>query len=543
MQNVWSQKFQNKTSRTTLALFTSAILVATIFQPPLPSHASTTTPALIKELALFDPALVAVGSKVYFSACTAGAGCELWISDGEVSGTDMVSDIYRGTSSSNPRDLTAFGDWLFFTANDGTTGRELWKTNGTTTVPVADIYPGGAGFNSNPRNLTVVGSTLFFSADDGTNGEELWKSDSTTTTLVRDINEGPGNSEISRIFAFGSAVFFGANDGTNGEELWKSDGETTALLADIWPGVSSYDADEEEWVPPGGEPSGFVAVGSTMFFTANDGTNGEELWKSDGVTATLFRDINPGSSSSSPSSLTALGSTLFFTANDGTTGTELWKSDGVTATLVRDINLSGNSSPTRLTVVNTELYLEAEQPTVREIWKSDGTSSGTKLVTEIETSSMDGLTLVRIGERLLFLTGSRTSNATPSGKLWSLALPSPPSGASSAVPQPATVLETKTKTSGFSGFLPNSSALPVAARKGIKKRIASFEAVNQVVCTGYTSGTRSNSSARALARQRAKAACDVAKRLAPTSEIKIKVSPASGIGPKFRSVRVKITGS
>ena len=159
--------------------------------------------------------------------------------------------------------------------------------------------------------------------------------------------------------------------------------------------------------------------------------------------------------------------------------------------------------------------------------------------------------MARIGERLFFLTGNTNSGAVQ-GKLWSLALPSaplpptPPSGKwspSAVVSQPATVLETKTKTSVFSRFLPNSSALPVAARKGIKKRIASFEAVNQVVCTGYTSGTRSNSSARALARQRAKAACAVAKRLAPTSEIKIKISPASGIGPKFRSVRVKITGS
>jgi ELWxxDGT repeat protein len=373
---------------------------------------------------------------------------------------------------------------LFFRAGSDTNGTELWTLEGSTAT-LLDINPTGS---SSPNYLTALGSTLFFAADDGTRGIELWKSDGVTATLVRDINVGAQGSRIGRIFAFGSNVFFDADEGTNGIELWKSDGTTTTLVGDLRPGADSS------------LPRNFVTVGSNMFFRADDGTN----------------------------------------------GTELWKSDGVTATLVRDINLSGSSSPARLTVVNTELYWEARQPLVREIWKSDGTSSGTNLVTEIETNSMDDLTMARIGERLFFLTGDKASGGGAVGKLWSLALPSapsPPSGASTDVPLPVTVLETKTKTSVFSSFLANSSALPVAARKGIKKMIASFEAVNQVICTGYTSGTTSNSNARALARQRAKAACDVAQRLAPAAEVRIKVSPAAGIGSKFRSVRVKITGS
>ena len=44
-------------------------------------------------------------------------------------------------------------------------------------------------------------------------------------------------------------------------------------------------------------------VNGTLFFTANDGTNGRELWKSDGTAdgTVLVKDIASGSSSSSPS--------------------------------------------------------------------------------------------------------------------------------------------------------------------------------------------------------------------------------------------------
>ncbi len=70
-------------------------------------------------------------------------------------------------------------------------------------------------------------------------------------------------------------LFFEANDGTHGPELWTSDGTAagTQLVKDIWPGT------------PGSFPFDFTVVGSRFYFAADDGSHGRELWKSNGTLA------------------------------------------------------------------------------------------------------------------------------------------------------------------------------------------------------------------------------------------------------------------
>jgi ELWxxDGT repeat protein len=334
-----------------------------------------------------------VNGTLFFKANNGTQGYELWKSDGTSAGTRMIKDILPGRNQSIPDNFTNVNGMLFFTADYGTKGKELWKSDGTSTgtVMVKDIWLGSDGAFDNPFSspsageFTNVNGTLFFTANNGMNGWELWKSNGTSsgTGMVKDITPGPGGSfhKTHLIHSAGDltnvngTLFFTASDGKSGSELWKSDGtsEGTVMVKDIHPGEASSG------------PEKFINVDGTLFFTASDGTHGQELWKSDGTSegTVMVKDIQPGAGSSidiTTISITDVNGTLFFTANNGTDGNGLWKSDGTNSgtVLVKDISLYG------LTDVNGTLFFSAfDNANGSELWKSDGTGAGTLLVKDI----------------------------------------------------------------------------------------------------------------------------------------------------------------
>lgn len=80
-------------------------------------------------------------------------------------------------------------------------------------------------------------------------------------------------------------------------------------------------------------------MGGTLYFSADDGITGGQLWKSDGTAAGTKR-VTDISHFDLTDWMTSIGRTLFFVANDGSSGYELWKSDGTAAGTerVKDIN-------------------------------------------------------------------------------------------------------------------------------------------------------------------------------------------------------------
>lgn len=204
---------------------------------------------------------------------------------------------------------------------------------------------------------------------------------------LADINPGAGSSAAfnanSAIYHNG-VLFFAANDGIHGDELWVYENSEVRLLKDINEG------------PKGSEIQHMHIVGGKVIFTAKTDAYGTEWWISDGSAegTELLADINIGSSGGVYASyfnpaegFIVYNDELYFTGI--TNGDhELWKTDGTAegTKLVKNIASFVSSYPGSYAVFNNELYFSCRQG----LWKTDGSSGGTVLVEDKDPEDVFG---------------------------------------------------------------------------------------------------------------------------------------------------------
>lgn len=328
--------------------------------------------------------ITALGDRVLFSADVSGDR-ELWISDGSAAGTAVLKDLEPTGSTSGgwPWWLTRAGDHVYFTGDTASGG--LWQSDGTEEGTVLVEPPAAAA-----SELTAVGSVLFYSGS-GPDGAELWKTDGTVagTVQVKNIAPGSASSSPDRITRVGDRVFFSADDGASGRELWVSDGteDGTFRVKDIATGGASGIAVTGDDLAFRNEH--WAAAGPRVFFVADGGTTGEELWMSDGTEegTVLVQDIHYGSRSSEIRQLTTAGNFVYFVADNGAHGREPWVSDGTwagTRMLGDLVPGEGSSAPDQLVAVGRNLVFSAHSPDHgREPWITDGSLAGTRRLADI----------------------------------------------------------------------------------------------------------------------------------------------------------------
>jgi len=300
----------------------------------------------------------------------------------------QVKDIYLSTNNGSPRELFDFNGTLFFRANDGLSlDKGLWKSDGTTegTVFVKDVDWStvaiyfGYNFTSFNGSLYFTGGSTTF--NNGTSNVELWKTDGTNqgTVRVKDINPaGTAGSNPNKLTVLNNTtMLFQANDGVGGMELYKTDGtnEGTLKITDF-PG----NANGISWIKTLGTNA---IMGQSIYYELGENLNriGNELYKTNGNVGNnvFFKEIRPTIYNGvGKFAVNALGS-IFFLGDDGTTGWELWKTDGTaTGTVLVKNTRPGTDSPEieRIVSLGNNIYFTGTTNGSR-LWKSDGTTSGT----------------------------------------------------------------------------------------------------------------------------------------------------------------------
>jgi ELWxxDGT repeat protein len=210
-----------------------------------------------------------------------------------------------------------------------------------------------------------VDGRLFFVGSKGAIAQELWTSDRTVagTTFLKDIRPGSMSSQIRNMTGMDGLLYFTANDGIHGIELWRSNGTASGTVM-----VRDIRSDSVQDQPGSSDPQELTPVNGVLYFTADDGKNGVELWRTNGTAAgaTKISELVSGLGSTRPTGLTAWNNSLLFSGNSAL-GRELWR--------VR-------SAPPVLSFSTTDVnYTEGQVP---------ATLASDALLTDVDTSVFVG---------------------------------------------------------------------------------------------------------------------------------------------------------
>lgn len=259
------------------------------------------------------------GARLVFVGGQATSGAELWQSDGTAEGTSLLFDLLP-IGDSEPEDLMAAGAGLVFTAEGGN-GRRLWVWDGQS-APTELLASGEI-----LATASSEGRAVWIESLDGT--FRLWASDGTVSGTSPVATLPAGTVPEAVLISTRTHVFFPAANSL-GTELWLSEltpgGPGPRPLVDLWPGGR------------GSFPKDLRLIAEQLYFSADDGVHGRELWRidlrSEPFFPLLLGDIAPGSAPSSPNEPALMipsrpeipTGLIFYGANDGATGRELWVS-------------------------------------------------------------------------------------------------------------------------------------------------------------------------------------------------------------------------
>lgn len=268
-----------------------------------------------------------LGDKICFQV-----GIDIWISDGTTSGTEI---IFQGSDYDiewiSFDENAIINGSLIFSAESEVYGVEPWRTDGTIggTFLLKDLAVGVYPNTGRPKNshpgfmLSNNGLVYFTSYQNDLGGYVLYETDGTEqgTQIKKQLSEDFGFRRIDEVNIFKDKLFFLALTDKFGTEYWVSDEEVSEinLLKDIWKGgggfrdlLFRYEKNIND---------------NYLYFPADDGIYGKELWRTDGTTegTVMIKDLTPRAGWSSPWVMSNIEEEFFFYAGNDLIGYSLYK--------------------------------------------------------------------------------------------------------------------------------------------------------------------------------------------------------------------------
>ena len=167
----------------------------------------------------------------------------------------------------------------------------------------------------------MVGNNLYFTAIEKEN-RNLYIFNPKTNKKPKKVKDSGSNP--SNLRAIDKRLFF-SSESKKGREPYTANGAQARIIKDLNKGIKSSSPENFELITRDSKRSRQEKI---VYFTADDGKRGSELWElnisSEKLNPKRTADIFPGPTSSSPNFLTNGEERLYFSAKDPTFGIELW---------------------------------------------------------------------------------------------------------------------------------------------------------------------------------------------------------------------------
>ncbi len=368
------------------------------------------------------PELASVAGKVYFPADDEVNGVELWgfdaLANDELGELKLVANLL-GREEAGPRNFAEYRGRLYF---------QTWRTKIFELDPsgigefgtVREIIPvDGIQFSNSVSHLQSEGDNLYLWATTLEYKTALWQlspaieNGSDEFSFVVDVKVGAGPEFTADVAALGDLLMLSVPSGFN-DALWVYDplgNQGAGSAGPVREFVSGSDTSQAY---------GLVVLDGKLYFGADDGVNGIELWVHDpqansGEGSTrIVQDIFPGIGNSIPRNLMVIDGCLYFSADD-LEGEAIWRYQPESDELDRLADIVTSEFHPGWAVLGRRLYFSAYSPGGFELQYYDldvppGTGS-VELATDM-SSDFEGspYKVTAVGDKIYFL-----SNV---GELW-----------------------------------------------------------------------------------------------------------------------------